>query len=182
MNPVARYGSTATLDRRNIRRMTQPALDREAAFSALEMLCRRICLLRVRGRSVEANQLQSSELSRTVTELRTRFGPDSLSEEQVRTIFSRERERVADAAVLAELLGAFMPPPTSVVAAAADLAERTTAFAASAPVPPRQPPAERESPDSSSAPPPPAQAPAIADLLDEMLSQDSQRARRPRGS
>ena len=145
------------------------------------MLCRRICLLRVRGRSVEANQLQSAELSRTVTELRTRFGPDSLSEEQVRTIFSRERERVADAAVLAELLGAFMPPPTSVVAAA-DLEERTTAFAASAPTPPRQPPAERESPDSGSAPPPPAQAPAIADLLDEMLSQDSQRARRSRGS
>src|SRR5690606_38496661 len=47
-----------------------PAFEPEAAYLPLAVLCRKICVLRARGRSVEAAQLQSTEFARTVADLR----------------------------------------------------------------------------------------------------------------
>lgn len=168
--------------------MIHTALEKDAAFTTLAILCRRICVLRARGRSVEANQLQSSEFARTVIDLKAQHGADALPEEKIRAIFTREQERVADAEVLAELLAHWMPQ----VSASVPIATGNAAVTASQSS--RSQDGDRLV-SQSTAPPPPsavsgsAQAntakpasspPAIADMLDDMLNQDAARAKRHR--
>ncbi|HRE81091.1 MAG TPA: hypothetical protein PLN52_08590 [Opitutaceae bacterium] len=179
--------------------MIQTVLEKDAALSTLAHVCRRICVLRARGRSVEANQLQSSEFARALIDLKAQHGADAFRDDEVRALFQKEQERVADAMVLAELLTHWMPPHASPAMRASTSEESAT----------RPPPAEvkprvdsplspvsptqiryDETASPQAAPNPavkapavssPTSPPAIADLLDDMLNQDAARQRRTRG-
>lgn len=137
----------------------------DAPLSPLATLCRRISVLRAKGRSVEAGQLQTRELGRLVAEIRAQHGEDALPEERLRAIFAREQARVADAGVLAELLSqSILVAPN---------APAPVNAGATAPAPSGLP---ANSPSLRAKPTAP---PAIADLLDDMLAQDAE-ARRKR--
>jgi hypothetical protein len=109
-------------------------------------LCRRIALQRLRGETAQARQLEAVTLPSAVQALRTEHGPELLSDNLLGVIRAREQLRVADAALLAELLGALR-----------DL---------SAPVP-------AAIPVTSSLPAHPTSPPALTDLLDDMLAQEA---------
>lgn len=178
--------------------MIQTVLEKDAALSTLAHVCRRICVLRARGRSIEANQLQSSEFARTLIDLKAQHGADAFRDDEVRALFQKEQERVADAMVLAELLTHWMPPSTSFATRAGSSTESAStapapeANSSVAPLPPISAPPipqHETTPARGATPPtvqPPAAAssptspPAIADLLDDMLNQDAARQRRTR--
>lgn len=125
------------------------------------MIYRRICVLRARGLSVEAARLQSTELSRAVRALRQSLTGDADGEAQLRALFAREEERVANASVLAEIL---LPMLRESATASAPRALATAPSLAAAP-----PSADRR---RSSRPPAAATAPGIADFIDEMIQQE----------
>jgi len=127
----------------------------------LARLARRICVLREQGEAAAAARLESSEFATAVRDIRLAEGPDSLPEGELQAIFAVEEKRVADAAVLAELLA-----PRLVTAFAS--------FSAMAPRPRENVAATRsEAVPFSRAAEPAAGSLAIPDLLDAMLAADS---------
>jgi hypothetical protein len=129
---------------------------------------RRICVLREQGKDADASLLERNDFANAVRDFRLTNGPDALPESELQSMFALEERRVADAAVLSELLIPELVksfPPIPVAGA------------------PRLTSASPTVPDSSTPPFPRAAAaagvsPIIADLLDAMLA--SERAgRRP---
>jgi hypothetical protein len=122
--------------------------------------CRRVCVLRERGQIEEAEQLRAGQLMELVAAARTADDSDAAVAERLNAILAAETERVANAAVLAELLAPLlagqgsrrdMPPP----------------------VPPSAPP-----PSPVPVAPPPAKLPgrrpaSIADFIDDMIAQEN---------
>lgn len=74
------------------------------AWSEIARLCRRICLLRECGQPAEAEHVRQGALQEALATL-TAAGTDAdFVAHQLESIFAAEAERVANAAVLAELL------------------------------------------------------------------------------
>src|SRR5687768_1981164 len=129
------------------------------AWSDIARVCRRVCMLRERGHAEDAERLRAGELMAMVAALRTPAETDAAVSERLNAIFAVEAERVANAAVLAELL-----LPT--------LVEKLQL--------PSRPHTVLESPVTpiSAAPPAPVEKPAapraasIADFIDEMIAQE----------
>ena len=120
-------------------------------------MCRRVCVLRERGLKDEAERVRADEVMPIVGLLRTATDTDAAITERLNTIFAAEAERVANAAVLAELL---LPELTGqlrslVVPVAAPMS----------PVPPLPAPA------AAPKPPPPRRG-SIADFIDDMIAQE----------
>ncbi len=111
-------------------------------------LIRRICLLHEQGAAAAAREFQSAELAAAVRGFRLQHGPDALPDNRLEEIFAAERNRAADAAVLAELL---IPH----LAGRSDTTARPAASTFTSPAPVR---AAAEGP------------PGIPDLLDAMLA------------
>lgn len=138
-------------------------------------MCRRICVLRERGESMEAARLETDELAELLAALRAGGETDDAIQQRLTTLFAIEEERVADAAVLAELL---LP---------ALRGHATTPDAASGASEPARPDIAGEKNASSrpsaatapAAPPEPRKRSTdIATFIDEMLAQESTPARR----
>lgn len=125
-------------------------------MAGVTRLIRRICLLREQGAAAEAARLEESDLMAAVGELRTVLASDVLSESELRALFSREEQRVTDAAVLSELL---IPQLLGRLAVSAPSGPPGVFRPAAAG--PALPPVPRA---------PAAGSPAIPDLLDAMLA------------
>lgn len=129
-------------------------------MSGIVRLVRRICVLRERGEAAAAARLEENDFATAVRDLRLAEGPDALPAEELQTIFAAEEQRVANAAVLAELLipqlrGALADGAFPSTGPATNLRRETPAPFAVARV------SE-----------PVAGSPAITDLLDAMLAAD----------
>ena len=139
------------------------------AWSDIARVCRRVCMLRERGQSVDAEQLRAGELMAMVSAVRTPTDTDATVTERLNAIFAVESERVANAAVLAELLVPTLLdklPVQSRHASAIDAAPSPT----TAPLP--------TTPEKTAAP----RAGSIADFIDEMIAQEKPPARPSSGS
>jgi hypothetical protein len=123
-------------------------------------LCRRICVLREQGRATDAQALEEGELARARAALRA-VHSETEFDAQFTSLLAAEAERVANAAVLAELLA----PRLAELLASNGAATPSSASAIS-----------RDSPLPVSPKPRGASA-NIADFIDEMLAQE-----RPPGS
>jgi hypothetical protein len=134
-------------------------------------LCRRICLLRECNQASAAEELRRGALTEAIGAIRTTADSDEAIQQKLDAIFAAEAERVANAAVLAELLAPLIGQklqsrdPFGAAASAAFEAPATPA----ALVPPPAP-----------TPAPPRGNPAdIAHFIDEMIAQDRQPPRTP---
>jgi len=121
-------------------------------WSEAGILCRRICLLRLRGQREEAASLEATELARTVEAIRRSPGIATDCDQKLEALFAREEERVATASVVAEIL---LPLLDDSRPAAKDVR------------PVRSSRAERTLPRVASATPL-----GIADFIDEMIQQE----------
>jgi hypothetical protein len=123
--------------------------------------------------------------ARALSDVQSRFGAASVNEADLEKIIATEANRVADAAVTAELLlpklvaalRAQLPTMISVPAPTLSAAVSTTA--ATTPMPQFTSP----SPAEKGTPPPPRKSPRaaplnVADLIDGMLDQDRNENRR----
>lgn len=108
---------------------------------------RRVLVLREQGQAELADRLEGGELAAAVAAAREDGEAGGLSEEELRTIFTTESERVANAVVLAELLVPLLAGlvPAAVAPVPAAPAVRSPSVAAGTP-------------------------PTITDLLDAMLA------------
>lgn len=143
--------------------MIDPSLPRVPAqpisWSEVSRLCRRICLLREQQQPEAAEELRHGELAAALVRVRPSVDSDAALEEKLAAIFATEAERVASAAVLAELLVPL-------------LAEKNIARA------PAEFPAAHPMPSASEAPMPRADPADIAHFIDEMIAQERKTARR----
>jgi hypothetical protein len=121
-----------------------------------------VCVLRERGQPEEAERLRAGELMTMLASVRTPTESDAAISERLNAIFAAESERVANAAVLCELLlpllseKASLPAKTSAPPVAVAI-EPALAAAPSEPIP-EKPAAPR--------------AASIADFIDEMIAQE----------
>ena len=132
------------------------------AWSDVARICRRVCVLLEHGRPDEAALLRQGELALRVAAARTPSESDADVASRLQSIMTHEAERVASAAVLAELL---LPILTQ---------QLNASSAPRAPVAPASPIATPTAPKFN-APPAPAQRPAasIADFIDMMIAQEN---------
>jgi hypothetical protein len=120
-------------------------------------VCRRVCILRERGQNEEAERLRAGELMTMLAAIRAPDDSDATITDRLNALFATEAERVANAAVLAEILVPMIAeqlrPLTASSAAANEIpAPSVVAPAPSKPVQPR-----------------PA---SIADFIDDMIAQE----------
>jgi hypothetical protein len=127
-------------------------------------LVRQICLLREQAEPAQAAHLQENELAEAVRELQATQGPEALPESELQAMFAREERRVAEAAIMAELL---VPRLVRAWPAASGPAVAGN----SRPVPFSSPAAVRAAA--------PAGSPDIPDLLDAMLAAERNSRRLP---
>ena len=111
-------------------------------------------MLREQGEESEADRVQSAALAELLIALRTPAETDAAFDQRVDAIFAVERERVANAAVLAELLAPL-------------LAERLPVAAQSA-----APKTPAGGPVARVTRPLPVAPAGIADFIDEMIAQE----------
>lgn len=135
----------------------------------MRRIYRRICLLRATGRTDDAAALANAELTPALT--LARIAADTEVEESV--LFAQETERVANATLLADLIAPLLAERLRVEMTS--LAPRLSASTPSPPaaIGPAPAPSSRTIPDA---------IPAIADLIDGMLSQQRGAAPPPRGA
>lgn len=129
----------------------------------LARLIRRICVLREQGDVAGAARLEENQLATAVRDCRLAQGPDALPEGELQAMLATEERRVAEAAIMAELLAPRLAgawPAASGPAVA--VSPRTATF----------------SPPSARANAPPG-SPAIPDLLDAMLAAERNSRRLP---
>lgn len=74
----------------------------EAPRAELARLCRQICVEREKGS--QAPRSYDADFQHALAEIQAHFGPTSVSEDDLGEIVRTEEKRVADAAVLADLL------------------------------------------------------------------------------
>jgi hypothetical protein len=127
------------------------------SWSEVARICRRICLLRECQQLDAAEQLRRNDLVAALEEARTTVESDAALEQKLDAIFAAEAERVANAAVLAELIAHWergRPARTDSVAGEQPmLSTHFEPLAAPAPAP-RRDPAD------------------IASFIDEMIAQE----------
>jgi hypothetical protein len=126
------------------------------AWSDVARLCRRMCVLRERGLNQEAEALRTGSLPELLSAARTSADTDATMADHLEKILSQESERVANAAVLAELL---VPLLSEQLKTSPALQRAMPAANVPAPPPPAKPPARR--------------AASIADFIDEMIAQEN---------
>lgn len=137
----------------------------ENPLAGLTRLIRQVCLLRENGDTVQAAKLHNGALADAVRDCRLAHGPQALPESELQAMFAAEERRVAEAAILSELLvprlaACFPADPVSVRSA------------------PLRPGAARGE-VSTEPPPSPAGPPVISDLLDAMLAAERNTGRAP---
>lgn len=123
----------------------------------LARLCRNICVQR--ERSEQASRSYEAEFHQALSEIQALFGLDSVSEEDLWEVVRAEEKRVADAAVIAELL-----LPRLVTALRPKVPPQAPSLAAPQPAAP-EPRAANAAPLG------------VADLLEGMLDQQRSEAR-----
>lgn len=134
-------------------------------------------MLRERGERAEAARLEAEQLPDLLASLHAAGESEDEIQRRLISLFAIEEERVADAAVLAELLlpalrGESSAPANS-VAVAPVRADSAATIAATA--------TTNRPPTAAAPPPPPAprkRSTDIATFIDEMLEQESAPARR----
>ena len=126
-------------------------------WSEVARVCRRVCVLRERGQKDEAERVRADEVMPMVALLRTATDTDAAITERLNTVFAAEAERVANAAVLAELL---LPELTGQLRSLA-----VPVAAPTSPVPPLPAPAAVPKPT-------PPRRGSIADFIDDMIAQE----------
>lgn len=120
--------------------------------------------MREQNAEEEAAQLEKNDLANAVRDIRLKEGLEALTEAELQGMFVTEEQRVADAAILAELLAPRLALPAAV---------------ATGPKPTLAPVRESEVPVSFSRVAAPAPGgTGIPDLLDAMLAADKA-SRRP---
>jgi hypothetical protein len=127
-------------------------------WSDVARVCRRVCLLRERGQNEEAERIRAGELMPLVAAVRSPGDSEAATTDRLNALFAIEAERVANAAVLAEIL---LPM----------IAEQVRSPASTAPTPPEIPipvvltpaPARPKQPRPAS----------IADFIDDMIAQEN---------
>lgn len=130
-------------------------------WTEVATIYRRICILRLRGQTVDSAHLESIALTAALAAAEVAHASPAEFEQRMRALFQAEEERVHSAAVLAELL----------VPLIAERLGPAVAPARRAPVPAARPPAMSPAPTASE----PA---AIADLIEGMLDQQRTAPRR----
>lgn len=136
------------------------------AWSEVARLCRRICLLRECGQAHEAEDVRQGALHDALIAITAAGATEEFVAKQLDNIFAAEAERVANAAVLAELLRPLLGAVTPVAA----------------PVAPKPAPPEAEvaAPESAPAIRSVRAAPAdISSFIDDMLAQERTRSTPP---
>ena len=73
-------------------------------WSDVARVCRRVCVLRERGQNEEAERLRAGELMTLLAAVRASGESDAATTDRLNALFATEAERVANAAVLAEIL------------------------------------------------------------------------------
>ena len=158
--------------------MTNPPVPRfppqPISWSDVARLCRRICLLRECGQNDAAEILRRTSLEDALNSLRTSEDPATIAQ-RLESTFAAEAERVANAAVLAEMLAPLLNKQRHSLdpfgAAAAEAPPMATSTPADSPAL-----ATAVAPRSSA----PRGAPAdIAHFIDEMIAQESAAPARP---
>lgn len=120
-------------------------------------------MLRERGQGEDAERVRADELMPLVAALRTPDDSEAAITEKLNALFAIEAERVANAAVLADLLVPMLAeqlrPHATPLAVGTPVASRAGAMPATNSVP--------------SAKPTPARGGSIADFIDDMIAQES---------
>lgn len=124
-------------------------------------LCRRICLLREREQPAAAEELRSGALEAMLAVLRTQGESEADIAQRIATIFATETERVANAAVLAELLAPLLGANAPSAATAAATSRGDGAAASPTPLGPTLASAPLRADPAN-----------IADFIDEMIAQE----------
>lgn len=131
-------------------------------------------MLRERGEKAEAARIEAEQLPDVLASLHAAGESDDAIQQRLTSLFAIEEERVADAAVLAELLlPALRGQVVSSVSASTAVGAQTQA--AELPVMASRPPVLPTPPASSV---PRKRSTDIATFIDEMLAQESTPARR----
>lgn len=135
---------------------------RPASWNDIALICRRICLLRETNRPAAAEQLRRHDLAAAVAAVRPEVDSDAALEQKLAAICAAEAERVANAAVLAELLAPLLlaAPHAARPSWAAEAAPEEAASA----FPPAAPAANASRPRGDPA--------DIAHFIDEMIAQE----------
>jgi hypothetical protein len=121
-----------------------------------------VCVLRERGLNEEAERLRAGELMTLLAAVRAPGESDAIVTDRLNALFATESERVANAAVLAEMLVPLMADQLRSLAS-----PTATAPAAQSPQPLPQAPAPL--PTRPAGPRPVS----IADFIDEMIAQEN---------
>jgi len=137
----------------------------ENPLAGLARLIRQVCLLRESGDAAQAAQLRNGGLADAVRDYRLAHGPQALPESELQAMFAAEERRVAEAAILSELL-----VPRLAACFPADSASGRSA--------PLRPGAARGGISTGPAPSP-VGPPVISDLLDAMLAAERNTGRAP---
>lgn len=141
--------------------MNNPSLSQRpvvaGSVAGIARLVRQVCILREQGDTAGAVRLQETEVATAIRDHRLAHGPEALPDDELQALYAAEERRVADAAVLCELL----IPRLSKVLPAAGFAPASGAGNRSV----FRPPVLVVSTATAS-----AGSPAIPDLLDAMLA------------
>jgi hypothetical protein len=127
-------------------------------------ICRRICLLRESHQAAAAEELRRGELAAALVAIRATVESDAVVEQKLEATFAAEAERVANAAVLAELLAPLLVQHTSWEPGSSARLHEPAGEAPALPL---------------SAPPPRADPADIAHFIDEMIAQERVPPRTP---
>lgn len=124
------------------------------SWSDLARVCRRVCVLRERGLAADAERVRAGELAEILAALRTPDDTEEAIAQRLAATFAVEAERVANAAVLAELLAPLIAEHAR--PAAEPLGQRTDS---ASPLPGPKPVARTGPLD-------------LADFIDDMIAQE----------
>jgi len=154
----------------------------DSPWAELVRLCRQICIDSERDPEKRSNS--GLLFSRALSDVQSRFGATSVGEADLEKIIATEANRVADAAVTAELLlpklvAALRTQMPTVISVPAATMPAPSPAATSGTTPQFPPP----SPAEKGTPPPSRKSPRaapmnVADLIDGMLDQDKNENRR----
>ena len=136
------------------------------SWSDIALVCRRVCVLRERGQNEVAERLRAGELMTMLAAVRTPGDSDAATTERLNAIFATEAERVANAAVVAEIL---VPMITEQLRPLMGSTVASSAIPTPVVVPPVPKPSQ----------PRPA---SIADFIDDMIAQERPPDRPGQGS
>jgi hypothetical protein len=136
--------------------------DPDLTWNEVARLCRRVCVLRAQGRLDEAGNLHTQSIGPLIAALQAGREPTVSVEERLAATMAAESRRVADAALLAELLAPMLGVRAGITTPASPVVGTAAAL----------PDVRDFAPPSTPARP----VASIADFLDEMLAQETPQA------